>query len=258
MKNVKTLCNCILSASLILGSSFSPVFADPEPDIQDGITINGGSSATIQGYQTDIPQGYSVSVTWGSLSFVYDKGNYVPLTGTLARATTNQDYAGVEAGATDGNVGKWYGFDGTNNKVEVTNLSTGNITLGASVAKSEGEASGEEVFTLYFPDTYKDESHALAAGDDTYATFNVNHDLAVNETPGLTMYKESASSAAISGVNLAAHGRDSTTGELTATTDAQKFGFYLNITGAPSNAFSTDSSDLDDIGTITLNFTIPV
>jgi len=135
--------------------------------------------------------------------------------------------------------GYWYNFDGNNNSVTVTNLSTSDLKFTATPAVNEENAGESVSFSLY----------SRAETDDlTYNTeYRPTHDEEWDDWyAGTSLTK-----------TLVAPELDPATGEITAMEG--KYTFYLNISGKPSGDVILQSekdngTDATVLGTITLNF----
>lgn len=252
-KNMRRLGAATLSAALLMGTTFMGVGAEeaepgaqPTPsDVVNGSTLGNDSKSevTVTGYQSGFDTSYYIEVSWGDMQFIYDRGTYSPGNGNTTKSITNV-YPEAGEGKNDQTTSCWFGFDGENNKVTITNRSNRgvNVTATPSVDNAVG---GVTKFQLYsddadWTDTEQDNKKKVYHGAE-------NANVTALENP---MYF-GGNNAAIStpmaaGVTIDNNGA---TKEVATVSS-----FYLNITGAPGDGFSINSESTDTIGTITLNF----
>ena len=144
--NSKKVAAVAVSATLAMCNASMGVLAGTLDFTETG---TGSGAGDITGYQTTWEDYYAVNVTWGNLEFAYDKGNYDTQGGGLVRASDKDKFNGIEAGEdAEGTINRWYGFDGTNNKVEIENVST--VKVDVTTALSYSEKSGATKFTVYY------------------------------------------------------------------------------------------------------------
>lgn len=125
----------LLSGGIILGMA-GTAGAGSTSTITD---INSGTAATpVKGYIAEnepISTTYNISVTWGDMVFVYDKGYMNGMD-----KVRSSDVTGPENGHTDTETDIWYGMNGTNNLVSIENSSNAPVDVSASVSKVTGES----------------------------------------------------------------------------------------------------------------------
>lgn len=235
------------------------IFDNEKGDVVSDGQPTPGNVKTVTGYQTDIAEGYAANITWGDMLFVYDRGTYDPSTGKLVgsfqssaeNANVGNDESkrtDVEIGGNRAEAGCWYGFNGTNNAVEIENLSTHAIKLTATPESSATNA-GEATFSLYVQTSDNDE------WSDVSAISNVNHNPNSDDASSNNVWKCGDTETAI-GREFAAC-KFNNDGSVKA---ADKDWVYLNITGRPGDAFrdetgyKTNSNKGEELGTITLSF----
>ena len=123
-KNLKSLKNIILMISLM--------FLTLSVALQDNITVNANDSCNVRGFTVGGNTVYGADVYWeDNMVFVFDRGilnenepgSLVSFFGEDGEITKDM----VEKGATSGEVGKWYGFDGVRNRILILNRSNANI-----------------------------------------------------------------------------------------------------------------------------------
>lgn len=103
-----------------------------------------GPAITVTTENADKSKSYEVNVSWGNMQFVYDYAQPKWDTDTLQYSEATEE--GWKAS----------GFDGENNKVQVTNRSNAEITVGLSIEVSNGllnENSSSDSVQAWFYDT---------------------------------------------------------------------------------------------------------
>lgn len=222
-------------------------------DIISEDTLSTGDTKTVTGYQTD-NIGYAANVEWGKMVFVYDRGTYDPGTGALVGSFKDDDSKFIEQDGDKTTVGKWYGFDGTNNAVTIENRSAAEVDLTVT-PQVEGDNVDKVNFSLYTKSQW--------TGTDS-TTINFSHGDGQNMDnksfyPGAACDSRSTGgTGAISKVfgarTFDADGTITSAGKADATDTV-----YLNITGAPDvtkflkeSAYTGENGE--KLGTITLNF----
>ena len=208
----------LLSGGIILGMA-GTAGAGSTSTITD---INSGTATTpVKGYIAEnepISTTYNISVTWGDMVFVFDKGYS---NGTdIVRATTNEQFPNE----TEKGVNNWFGIDGTNNLVSIENNSNAKVDISASVSKVTDD--NPEANTV--PSAMEPVTLTLTGGAD-------------QDWSGAA---SSASGSLTSTIDEAISGNAAPTKDLT-----------LSLSGTPNDGLSNDSAHPSEIGTITLNFT---
>lgn len=210
---------------------------------------------TVLGYQTEAAIGYAANISWGEMIFVYDNGTYNPETGRLI-ATESLGANKVQGGAkyidgTSGSLaaGNWYGFDGNNNAVKIENLSTEAVEITAT-PNNNGTNVGEAKFNLY---TFNSDFALTDTTNDQ--TFDVNPDFTNHSAddayhgPGSALDCYFASSE----VGLKRTFAAATFNDDGSLAQSDKDAIYLNISGKPKSALTTETTG-EALGTITLSF----
>lgn len=256
----KKLATGALAVLATLGSASLGVSADTDPatmpnntDFEITDTYNG--NIPVYGFQTSKVYTYSLKVSWGNMKFVFDRGVYDPQNDRLTKKITNDEWAYCEAGVvTDGSaatagvgVGKWCGFNGINNHVNVENRGNGNI--GLSVACTEGlsndqtlPVSGQGAVDMQVAVKTAD----MSASTDAW-TFS-----------GTTTTANMQDGTSVSAMTMASTGTTATTtiqkainlNGVPQTEDARnQVEFYLNITGVPqqTSGAGSSASELDTL-----------
>lgn len=249
-----------LTAFMLCGSAGTAFAQSTDITIHDGesgdIVTEGqptpGNVKTVTGYQTDLAVGYAANITWGDMLFVYDRGTYDPSNGNLIGSfqdDSENPRLDIEINGDRLQAGFWYGFNGTNNAVKVENLSTENVKLTATPEVTSAN-KGEVKFSLY-----TENSDDMWSGlTDVYS--GVNHDVYSGDSDG-GKWGQGTTDGAISRTFAARTFNDD--GSENAT-DSDVI--YLNITGTPSSTFrdytgyTNEGNKGEDLGTITLNFTM--
>lgn len=208
------------------------IFIDPsEPEVFESKSNN------IKGWQTPESKNYQVNIIWGDMEFVYDKGKYNSVSGNIEKASTK---SGVEAGATDNDINKWYGFDGTNNKITIQNISTGKVKATALTSVSEGETN------IHIQTYFKDGEQ----WNDAELESAVPSDLEVSHDSGYKMKTYGENKKINSTLDAAKFDEN---GQITNISSRE---FFFNITGKPQDGFSSNEApdSMSTIGKITINF----
>lgn len=228
------------------------------PDVSADLpyyTVIRPDSVDIKAWQTSLEDYYQVRVTWGQMTFVYDKGKYDSNSMEIKRKTTDEEYSGVEAGADDGMPNKWYGFDGTNNKVKIENLSTVPINSTAVVSSDiTADIIGETSVQLYFKSGAPEGSlDSKWLCNSEVSRIPSNLEKVSHATEGEKMRTFGKGEGLFCEIPGKAFKEDGT--ESDPSNAANSGEFFLNITGQPGDNFSSNNSSLDTIGKITVNFT---
>lgn len=153
--------------------------------------------------------------------------------------------------------GHWYGFDGTNNAVKIENLSTGKVEITATPL-SDGEKSGSAEFTLYtfnnsFVVTDSTDGKAL---EIKYTDFFNNHTADEEYHGGLGIGSSLDCYFTNTEVGLKRTFAAATFNDDGSLAQSDKDAIYLNISGKPDSALTTDKTKAEALGTITLSFKI--
>jgi len=209
----------LLSGGIILGMA-GTAGAGSTSTITD---INSGTATTpVKGYIAEnepISTTYNISVTWGDMVFVYDKGYMNGMD-----KVRSSDVTGPENGHTDTDTDIWYGMNGTNNLVSIENNSNAKVDISASVSKVTADNPTPDTV----PSAMQPVTLTLAGG--------TNQDWSGAAS--------SASGSLTSTIDEAISGNAAPTKDLT-----------LSLSGTPNDGLSNDSAHPSEIGTITLNFT---
>jgi len=229
-----------------------------------GVQANNHGTIPVSGYQTSKVYNYELNIAWGDMKFVFDRGVYNPSTDQLTKRVTNGAWQYCEAGvvasgaaATTGQgVGKWCGFDGTNNHVSIVNKGNGNVALGVSCTEELSNA----VSTQTLGDV--DMQIAVKSADIgvSYDNWVFTGDESVSSDQR-TYTANMQDGSDISEMTIATHAGTAATTTIQKYMDlngsvieaqdrANEVEFYLNITGTPQQTAtdgSTNSSELDTI-----------
>lgn len=249
----KKLATGALAVLATIGSASLGISADTNPATMPNNTdfeiADSGYTGHIPvyGFQTEKVYTYSLKVSWGNMKFVFDRGVYDPGNDRLTKKITNDEWAYCEAGVvTDGSaaqagqgVGKWCGFNGINNHVNVENRGNGNI--GLSVACTEGLSSDQNLGTTDMQIAVKTADMASTADKWSFS----------GDTDTANM-QDGGANAHVSEMTMASTGTTATTTiqkalsitGVSQTEDARnQVEFYLNITGVPQQTTGAGSSD---------------
>lgn len=193
------------------------------------------SVKSVQGYRTQAPVGYAVNVTWGNMVFDYNEGTFNTTSGRYEVLNSGVARTDVELDATAGAANKWYGIDGTNNKVTVENISTQGISISVAVnsdGKLTGARAGNATGSFY----------REVASDAPGSTVTPAGHSAANGKKFISL-AESTGSVSLAKADRNADG---------VVTNKPKDAIYLSLTGAPDTLLG---STAESIGAITLTFT---
>lgn len=226
--------------SLLGVSAELPYYAVIKPDTLD-----------IKGWQTSLEDHYQARVTWGQMTFVYDKGEYDSNNIELKRKTTDEEYSGVEAGADNGTVNKWYGFDGTNNKVKIENLSTNQVKSTVVLSSDvPADIMGETSLQLYFKSEGSTENWKCESNNSELPS---NLDKVAHAGEGEQMKTYGKEKNIVCTIPAKSFKEDGTESDPSNAANSEEF--FLNITGMPGTNFSNDNFNSETLGKITVNFT---
>ncbi len=89
--------------------------------------------APISKAENGVENMYCIDITWGSFSFIYDRGKWNTDTLQYEKSYSSMSPAN---GTIDGSIG-WYGFNGEANKISVTNSSPEKSALVTLLATSD-------------------------------------------------------------------------------------------------------------------------
>ena len=251
------------------------------------ITAESAGTIPVKGYQTAKSYNYELNVSWGSMEFIFDRGEYNPNTDKLTKKIRTNGYQYCEAGIDGGDgipttaptsgtsdgtgVGKWCGFDGTKNRVDVLNKGNGNVRMTVSCVESSAASApmstdgvDMQIGVISTDIGPSADNWVMPTGAD--ATYTANMQDGSSAKPQMTFAKNSgAPVTALIGKKFNLDGTE-------ATQDlANAVKFYLNITGTPSQGTTVDAADnahldtystlqttgsnaWEQIGTINLNF----
>jgi len=258
---------------------------DPLPNGTSDIPISvpgpDNGNIRVYGFQTQKDFVYELNVSWGEMKFIFDRGVYNPATDALTKRVTNDEWQYCEAGvvadgtaATTGvGVGKWCGFNGTNNHVTVVNKGNGNVELGVGCTEGITEQTlGSNVdMQIAIANADMGGSADGWAFSEGASTTNDKYMRNTEGTPVLMTIASGTGTAATTTIQKYMN-LDGTVSS-TAQDRANEVVFYLNITGEPQQTATdgtANSSELDtvdentpsvsgsyweQIGTINLTFT---
>lgn len=264
------------------GSTSTAWTSGDELDLNEIGTDQTGT-IPVKGYQTAKAYNYEIKVSWGDMKFIFDRGKYDPNTNQLTKKVTNDAWAYCEAGVkSDGSaasagegVGKWCGFDGKNNRVDVENLGNGNINMIASCTEglsgTQTLGSGVDMQIGVLNSELSESSTSTYDNwtmSGTQASYTMPCDDSHTAAMSFATGENKAASAIIQkkydlGGSILAGEVDTSTGQ----SHANQVRFYLNITGTPEAGVNTsyldtlsttppsaDNGGWEQIGTINLSF----
>lgn len=206
----------------------------------ENISLPGETENNIKGYSAGGATVYNVEFYWTKdMTFVYDRGKYNPSSGKIESTIPDTSENGgitsgqVEKEGSPGEINKWYGFDGLNNRVIVLNKSNADISAKFSSSSDPSYAGNDVALTLYdgkVQQTTINESTALPD------SFNDDEDI-------INRFGNNTKLAADNKITLSgAPGNGS----------AEYKKVFLNVSGKPSDGLSDSESNASTIGTITV------
>ena len=290
----KKLATGALAILATIGSSSLGVFADPGPNSPTGtfggnavtsesdVGIEGASltgTIPVKAFQTSKVYNYEFHISWGNMKFIFDRGVYDPAHDVLTKKVNTGAYQYCEATVDDGagvagttaGVGKWCGFDGENNRVDIENLGNGNIRLNvgcteSSAATAPMSSQGVDMqIGVLTDDMGSTADYWALSGTPLNATMRDGE--GADSTVPMTF--ATGSGAAATAIIQKAFDLNGSAALSQGLSNEVKF--FLNITGTPTQGASatnldtldlsaneypsTDNGGWEQIGTIDLTFT---
>ncbi|MBR0423728.1 MAG: hypothetical protein IJJ04_03755 [Clostridia bacterium] len=240
-------------------------------DIPNGedfqITAESECNIPVKGYQTSKAYTYELNVSWGDMKFVFDRGVYNPNTDKLTKKVRTDGYQYCEAGVDDGlgvpttpptagqpdgtGVGKWCGFNGENNRVNVENKGNGDVQMTVSCSESSVSTAPMTldnvdmqigVLTSDIGDTHDN----WVMPEQKYTANMQDGEASTGTTPQQITFARGAG-APVTTVIQKLYELNGTQ----ATQDpANEVKFYLNITNEPSQGGLVDQADPEHLDTL--------
>lgn len=262
----KKLATGALAILATIGGASAAPNLNPNPmpnntDFQIDSTYNG--VIPIKGYQTQKVYTYELHLSWGAMEFVFDRGVYNVESDRITKKLAGDTIykyceAGVDGGAgvvaddtTGLGVGKWCGFDGSNNHVDVENLGNGNIRMTAGC--TEG-MSADQVL----PTSSVDMQIGVLTADIGDANDNWVMPSGDGATTVATMKPKTGDPASMtfatgsgSAVTALIQKKFDLSGAVSTQDNANQVTFYLNITGTPTQSNAVGLSNNSELDTLT-------